>query len=198
MTDPIDAIHFNQLAELEPQDVCSRALCGYVPAEKCYTVSVWNRDYKIYAESAKIIRKEDDRPVDNIYLGLFAIHYLLTAKEIPVSNEWISEKDIPGGVTFFRGPHAIPTDLIEKRYREDVGQFSEQCRRFGGVSLEMADAAFYLKIAPRIPIAVLFWGADDEFPAESKILFDKTIIDHLALDIVFALAVEVCTRIAGR
>ena len=37
---------------------------------------------------------------------------------------------------------------------------------------------------------------DDEFPAESKILFDRTIIEHLALDIIFALAVEICTRVA--
>ena len=198
MTDAIDAIHFSQLAAINPQEVCRNALCGYDATDKCFTLSVWNLDYRVYPEEARIIREYDGRPVANIYVGLFAIHYLLTAKEIPVSNEWISEKDIPGGVTFFRGPHAIPTDLIGKRYQGDVSGFSEACRRLGGVPLEMADAAYHFKIAPRIPIAVLFWDADDEFPAESKVLFDRTIIDHLALDIVFALAVEVCTRIAGR
>jgi hypothetical protein len=43
----------------------------------------------------------------------------------------------------------------------------------------------------------VYWVGDEDFPAEAKVLFDKTIIDHLALDIVFALAVLVCNRIAN-
>jgi hypothetical protein len=39
------------------------------------------------------------------------------------------------------------------------------------------------------------WG-DDEFPSESKLLFDKSITAHLALDIIYALAQEVCGRVA--
>ena len=49
------------------------------------------------------------------YFNLFIIHYLLKSKEIEISNEWISEKDIPGGTTFFRGPHEIPTNLTSHR-----------------------------------------------------------------------------------
>ncbi|MCP4579194.1 MAG: DUF3786 domain-containing protein [Deltaproteobacteria bacterium] len=51
-------------------------------------------------------------------------------------------------------------------------------------------------MAPRIPVAVLLWKEDDEFPVESRTLFDRSIIEHLALDIVFALAVEVFEKIA--
>jgi hypothetical protein len=56
----------------------------------------------------------------------------------------------------------------------------------------MADAAFSFSITPRIPVAVLLWVGDDEFESEAKLLFDKTIVQHLPLDIIYALAVEIC------
>ena len=195
MTKSIDTCHFQDLAEKDPEDVCRRALCSYDINEKCYTLPIWGEEYRIYPERSKVVRIRDDKPDINIFLGLFIVHYLLTSKAIPISKEWISEKDIPGGVTFFRGPHAIPTHLIEKRYGDNIGAFCNTCEQLDGIPLDMADKAYSFKIAPRTPAAVLLWKRDDEFPAESKILFDSTIVEHLALDIIFALAVEICSKV---
>jgi len=196
MTNAIDTCHFQDLAGKDPEEICRRALCRYDSNKGCYTLSVWGEDYGIYPGESKIIRIREDKSDINTLLGLFIVHYLLTSKAIPISKEWISEKDIPGGVAFFRGPHAIPTYLIEKRYGDNMGGLCNTCEQLDGIPLDMADKAYSFKIAPRIPVAVLLWKGDDEFPAESKILFDRTIIEHLALDIVFALAVEICTRVA--
>ena len=61
----------------------------------------------------------------------------------------------------------------------------------------MADAAYSFRMTPRIPVAVLYWIGDEDFPAESKILYDKTIAEHLAPDIIYALAVGTCDRIGN-
>jgi Domain of unknown function (DUF3786) len=195
MTNAIDTCHFQDLAGKDPEDVCRRALCRHDSNKGCYTLSVWGEDYGIYPDESKIIRIRDDKSDIKIFLGLFIVHYLLTSKAIPISKEWISEKDIPGGVAFFRGPHAIPTHLIEKRYGDNIGAFCNTCEQLDGIPLDMADKAYSFRIAPRTPAAVLLWKGDDEFPAESKILFDKTIGEHLALDIILALTVEICTRV---
>lgn len=196
MTTAIDTCHFQDLAEKDPEDVCRRALCRYDGNIGCYTLSVWGEDYAVFPEESRIIRLGDDKSDIKTFQGLFMVHYLLTSKEIPIGKEWISEKDIPGGSTFFRGPHEIPAYLIEKRYGDNVGGFRDVCEQLGGMPLDMADKAYSFRIAPRIPVAVLLWKGDDEFPAESKILFDRSIIEHLALDIVFSLAVLICTKIA--
>jgi hypothetical protein len=196
MTNLIDTCHFQDLAEKDPEDVCRRALCGYDGNKGCYSLSVWGEDYVIYPGESKIICVRDNKSDINIFFGLFILHYLLTSKAIPISREWISEKDIPGGVAFFQGPHAVPTYLITKRYGDNLGGFCEKCEQLDGISLDMADQAYSFRITPRTPVAVLLWEGDDEFPAESKILFDRTIAKHLALDIIFGLTVEICTRIA--
>jgi len=129
------------------------------------------------------------------YFSLFIVHYLLKAKEIGPANQWISEKDIPGGSTFFRGPHEIPTSLITDHFDGDIEGFKNRCEQLMGSPLSLADAAFVFEIAPRVPVAVLYWRGDDEFPSDSKILYDRTIHVHLASDIIYALAVGVCERL---
>jgi hypothetical protein len=195
MTNSIDAIYFKELAEQNPEDVCKRALCRYDDVKKCYDFSVWGDEYAIYPHELKIDRLSNRFQRPHEYLYVFIIHYLLKSKETKLFKEWISEKDIPGGATFFRGPHEIPTNLISSRYSGDIERFRKTCDQLDGIPLNMADAAYVFKITPRIPVAVLYWDGDDEFPPESKILFDKSVTEHLALDIIFALAVDICTRI---
>ena len=198
MTNSIDSSYFIELAEKNPEDVCRLALCDYDPMKKGYRISVWGEDYGIYPRESQIIRLQENNPDVGHLLGLFIIYYLLRSKDISISKEWISEKDIPGGPTFFRGPHKIPTQIIEKRYENNVKEFKAVCERLDGIPLDMADAAYAFEITPRIPVAVQFWDMDDEFPAEAKLLFDRTIAEQLAPDIVFCLTVEICRRIGGR
>jgi len=197
MTNSIDGIYFQELAKEDPKDICKRALCKYDYENRFYTLSVWGDEYAIYPHASKIDRITNNfqRPHDFFYL--FIIYYLLNSKEIEIRNQWISEKDIPGGVTFFRGPHEIPGYLISRRYGDDIGEFRKRCEHLHGIPIDMADAAYCFDITSRIPVVVLYWGGDDEFTPESKILYDKTITEHLTSDIVFALAVEVCTKIGS-
>ena len=198
MTNSIDSSYFIELAEKNPEDVCRLALCDYDPIKKGYRISVWGEDYGIYPKESQIIRLQENNQDVGHLLGLFIIYYLLRSKDISISKEWISEKDIPGGPTFFRGPHKIPTEIIEKRYENNVEEFKEVCEQLDGIPLDMADAAYAFEITPRIPVAVQFWDMDDEFPAEAKLLFDRTIAEQLAPDIVFCLTVEICRRIGGK
>ena len=195
MTVLIDKIHFQDLSERDPKDVCRRALCKYDEMDAFYKLSVWGNEYRIFPQQLKIDCTGNNIQGHNDYFSLFIIHYLLKSKAIEISNEWISEKDIPGGTTFFRGPHEIPTDLISLRFNNDIDEFKKRCEYLHGIPLDMADAAYGFKIAPRIMVAVLFWRGDDEFPAESKILYDRTIVEHLASDIIYALAVGICQRL---
>ncbi len=193
----IDRSYFQELAGADSRDVCRRAPCRYDDATKSYTLSVWGDEFTVCPFDNKIMQC-GDKPaeIDNL-LGLFIVYCLLKCKDLKVSNEWISEKDLPGGVTFFRGPHAIPTGLISSKYNRDLGGFGERCRQLHGIPLEMADGAYFFSITPRIPVAVLLWDGDEDFSAESKVLFDRSITEHLTLDIVFSLADIVCRRVAG-
>jgi hypothetical protein len=195
MTGLIDKIHFQELSEQDPTDVCRRALCKFDYINKFYALFVWGVEYRIFPHQFKIdcISKSIQSLPDYFYL--FIVHYLLKSKEIQILNEWISEKDILGGTTFFRGPHEIPTNLISLRFNGNIKEFKKRSEQLHGIPLNMAEAAYSFEITSRIPVAVLYWKGDDEFPAESKILYDRTITEHLASDVIYALSVGICERL---
>jgi len=195
MGEIIDPIYFRELEEQDPDDVCRRTLCRYDRKKKAYILRAWGEDYVIQADQGQIYPIRDGAQVPHDYLLLFMIYYLVKGKEIEIRNEWISEKDIPGGATFFRGPHEIPTNLITRSYENDIERFRKRCLQLRGTDLDMGDAAYCFSMAPRIPVAVMYWKGDDEFPPEAKILYDRTINEHLTSDIIYTLAVHTCRKI---
>jgi hypothetical protein len=198
MADFIDRIHFDDLSGLDPAEVCRRTPSTYDADSKSYILTVWGETYRITPAEYRVTKTGPKVDQGHGYLGLFIVHYLLAETAVPLANIWISEKEIPGGATFFRGPHALPTDLISGRFGNDLTAFKTRCKALHGSPLEMADVAYRFDIVPQVPVAVLYWCGDEEFPAGAKLLFDKSVGRFLATDVVFALAVGVCERVSHR
>ncbi|KJR98851.1 MAG: hypothetical protein VR65_18765 [Desulfobulbaceae bacterium BRH_c16a] len=195
MTNSIDHQYFQELANAAPGQICRNGRCRFDPVSCTYSLDIWGEEYILDCAGKKIACTGTAEPKPHEYFYLFVIYYLLSAQDIQVKGEWISEKDVPGGTTFFRGPHLIPTDLISSRFGNDLERFKKCCRDLGGTSLNLADAAFRFDITPDLPVAVLLWQGDEDFPAEAGILYDRSITTLLSLDILFALAVAICFRV---
>ena len=193
----IDPQFFKELAEKDPEDVCRGAMCTYDAENGLYSLHIWGDEYLVSPNENKIKRVTDNLPIPGEIFYFFILHYLLHSKTSEVKKEWISEKEIPGGDLFFTVSHEIPTSLISDRYGNDIEGFKKTCVQLQGTPLDLADASYSFDITPRIPVAVLFWDGDEDFPPDAKLLFDKSIAGLLAPDIVLALAHEVCSRIGN-
>ena len=192
MNDKIDKINFLDLESLDPCDVMSRTGCEFDPATRQYRVNIWGHSYCADLEKYEVRPCGTGLKTYHDYLYIFILHFLIKSKSLPPEGKWVSEKDIKGGAAFFRGPHTLPSEWISKRFGNNIKAFRDACEKLGGVPLTLADAAFSFQITPAIPVAVLYWQGDEDFPCETKLLFDRSIELHLPLDIIFALAVEVC------
>ena len=192
MTQLIDKILFQDLLSCDPKDVTKRTGALYDEKKGWYRVNIWGNSYDVMPEQCLIKPRGLGGAAHRDYLYLFMLHYLMKAKPIPLSGQWVSEKDISGGEGFFRGPHTLPTQILVRAFGNDLAGFLAVGKAFGARPLSMADAALIFDIAPQIPVAVLLWLEDEEFESQVKLLFDRTIDQHLPLDIIYALAVEVC------
>lgn len=197
MADYVNHNYFEELAKAVPADICRRNRCGFNDTTKRYLLHVWGDEFRIDYTMKEISRTHHTAVPLHDFFYLFIIYYLLLRQDIKLTGAWVSEKDLPGGTTFFRGPHLLPTNLITERFANDLQGLRECCKNLGGTPLSMADASFSFKITEDIPVALLYWVGDEDFPAEAKILYDRGICEILPLDIVFALAYEVCSRIGG-
>lgn len=197
MIEILDDSYFTELQTVQPESICRNEHIAYIPETKQYSVRFWADTYLIDPVHSSFDTSAIIGPQPHEYFYLFILYYMLRIKDFPLLDEWISEKDLPGGTTFFRGPHVVPTNLISSRFGNNLDAFNDLCAKQGGTSVDLGDAAFRFDITPDIPVVVLYWLGDDDFPAEAKILFDKSIADQLPLDIIFALVVAVCDRISA-
>jgi len=192
------AFYWESLAKADPGEVCKRTEASYDEERKGYILPVIDQRYLILPNEQKILCFrgdfcEEEQYRDNFFLT--ALLYLLNAKEGKLSGNWISEKELKGGTTFFRGPHALRTEELKQLFGKDPDSFARAGKNLGGNELLFGDKAFALTVLPKVPLAYVLWKEDQEFPAQVTVMFDSTIQNHFSLDGVWCMVAEVSQRI---
>jgi len=195
-----DPLYWDKLSEFHPTDVCNRTEAIYNPSKEGFVLPVYNLRYLIIPKTKEIFRLEwNDRPVKEElqpFFSLMVLAYLTEAKEIKPTHTWISEKDLKGGSTFFRGPHRLHVDELEALFGRNPDTFLKAGVRLGGSEILYADKGFCLEVFPKVPLAYILWKGDPEFPPKINVLFDSTIESHLALDVIWGMVSETSRRLA--
>ena len=177
---------WDTLLAQEPADVARRALVR-LTKDGSYEIDVLDETYCIHPHARNISRTQgaaSDEP--NLGICLSSVVYLSSAKDIPLTGEWVSPRELPGGDLFFLGPHDLPVGGLVGRFGTDRDAFNEAAQRLGGRPEQYADAAYSFRVFPRLPVAVLLWVEDDEFPARVSLLVDRTAHHHFPLDALLA------------
>lgn len=194
-----DSYHWERVLQLHPTDVCNRTEALYNPSKEGFVLPVYNLRYLILPKEKKILRMEpNDKPVEedlHPFFVLMILVYLVEAKDLKPTHTWISEKDLKGGSTFFRGPHHLQVEELEARYGKEPEAFLRAGRKLGGNEILYGDKGFALDVFPKIPLAYVLWKGDEEFPPRIGVLFDSTLPSHLPLDIIWCMVSETTRRL---
>jgi len=180
------------LAGLDPQDVSHRAQVVYDESLGGYILPLFNRELSIRPGERRI---SGNSPEANLlleqlcdYTTLSILWYLIQAKDEPFSGSLVNPSHTGEGRMFFAGAHVLPLDRIVRRYGNDARGFLHKGFEFGGEQLDFGDASLMLFPFPRVPVVLLLWTGDEEFPARADLLFDATCSVHLPMDILWATA----------
>ena len=189
---------WEQLAKLDPQGTARRALCRYEAGDPAgtFVMTFLNKEYAVDLQDQTILLIEDGEAPG--YLEqLCILAYLINAKDVPLSNELVGEKSLPGGDFYFRAkPHELPTAMLEEAFARRPERLYEVMSAFDGARREFGDASIQLFVLPRIPLTITIWAGDDEFDARATVLFDKTATDQLPLDALGAAATVAIKAVA--
>jgi hypothetical protein len=195
----IGPFHWDKLSQFHPTDVCNRTEAIYHPAREGFLLPVYNLRYLILPKEKKILRMEwNDKPVEeelHPYFYLMVLVYLTEAKDIKPTHTWISEKDLKGGSTFFRGPHRLQVEELLNLFGKDPEAFLKTGKKLGGSEMLYGDKGFALEVFPKVSLAYILWKGDVEFPPKISVLFDSTIESHLPLDIIWCMVAETNRRL---
>ncbi len=181
------------LDDLNPDDVCKNTSVSYNRADGAYVIRSLGMEFSVSLKTKEI--KAHDEQGDAILkkLGYFISHsilwYLIGAHDIPASGRLIKPSDVKGGHLFFRGTHELPLEGLAGKYKSDREGFLSKADGLGGRELKnYGDASVELLPLPRVPVTLILWLSDEEFPARADILLDSTIERHLPLDIIWSVS----------
>jgi hypothetical protein len=192
--DSLDPLHWDDLRKHQREAVLSHEGVETASSGPGFEVRFLNARYLVspLTETIMEISPNPDR-VLSAALQILLIRYLVSPYVGPLDGIEVSEKDLPGGVQFFQGPHALNMDPIITRFGKDADGFESLGKRFRAKAVGHGDKAMRFLPFQRVPVTYVLWMEDEEFPASVSVLFDKSISRRFALDMVFAL-VQVLTQ----
>jgi hypothetical protein len=189
---------WEQVCALDRRDVARRAAAPFDEGVQAYVLHSFGVDVHATPCDMRI-----DSPTERgaLLVGrhkdlfrMIVLSYLANAKEIPPTGRLVRPTDVKGGHRFSTGTHVLPLDRIAERFGRDPAGFLRQARAWGGGEVPVAgDAAVRLHPLPRVPVTLVLWLEDEEFPPRVDLYFDSTCEFQLGLsDVIWAVALLTC------
>jgi len=180
------------LAGISPTVVCARSGAAIDAASGDYRLGSFGQLFTVHpgerriaslaAEGAALLERHGD------LLRLALLWYLVKATGDQPSGALVNPARLPGGDLFARGTHVLPLDALAAAYASRPKPFLAAGAALAGRPVPYGDAAVELPALPKVPVTLILWSADDEFPARADLLFDASAPRHLPTDVLWAVA----------
>jgi len=122
----------------------------------------------------------------SIQQKILLLHYLYGAwssKGPTVKGEWISFQEVPDGKFYLDAFHRRAKDPLVQTFGEKPGLLEKLAEEsFQAVPGDQGDISVVVQALPLVPVTLIIWAGDDEFPPEGNILFDRNIIDLISAE----------------
>jgi len=157
-------------------------------------VSITWPDFSFASETA-----EAEIPIQQQVLYLHYLYGAWSSSGARATGEWISFQEIPDGRFYM--------DAFQRRAKNPmVMSFGEKpelllkvaTEMYGAAPFNQGDVSVVVRALPLVPVALILWKGDEEFPPEGNILFDRSIIGILSAEDIAWLSGMVVYPLIGR
>lgn len=158
------------------------------PNSRSIGVSLWGKPIRIDFPAIVAYDQTTNLPLP-LTMQALVVYHLVTADGFRLQNRWISFAELPGGLFYQQAFQGYTGNELVKIFGQNLDAFTQASLQAGGNVAKPAigDAAFSYQVLPRVPLLLVYWLGDDEFPPSAKILFDASASHYLPTD-VYAIA----------
>ena len=177
---------WRDLRQADPEDIARRT--GIRRDQDVFRFPFFNQDAVVDLGQPRVFRAAAPAEEPGFRLCLISLLYLLYVDTAELGPP-LSPLELPGATMFFqkRGPHALPSAPLEERFGRDLTGFFQVGARLGAEKLSSGDAALAFPVFPGLPVEVILWEADEEFPAQVSFTVPAHLDRFWQLDAVLGL-----------
>lgn len=190
------ALACQQLARVDIEQQCHRSGAQYQAkdTQESVIISYLNQQYLIALPDIEIslLGSDEEVPVRD---KILILHYLNLAKGTAVTNELITFRDLSGGNIYYPTFTKRTMKPLADHFSKEPALLVKAGEKLGGHKADFGDVAVVIDAFSRVPVTLVLWQGDDEFPAQLNMLFDSTISDYLDTEDVTVLCETLTWRL---
>jgi hypothetical protein len=142
---------------------------------------------------------EDSAPA---HVAALLVYHLALSDGSEPCGRWVSFAELPDASFYVKAFRGYTGALIARHFAPDASGLGRAVEGVGGEGISgLADRAWRVPALPKVPVALVWWDADDEFDARADLLFDSSAPHHLTTDgcaVLGSWLTSLLIRAAGR
>ncbi|MFC1890327.1 DUF3786 domain-containing protein [Thermodesulfobacteriota bacterium] len=127
-------------------------------------------------------------------------HYVLRNGSAPLKGEWISYREFRDAALFMHYFQGQVEGRISRTFEGKADELAASIRVLGGdpyEGIETGDLCYRIRALPKVPMVLIFWDGDEDFPASTRILFDRSAPAYLDMECLAVLGHVLALRLAA-
>lgn len=141
-----------------------------------------------YKEGSSGGKTQNSKKLD-IFSYAIILHYLVNADGVKISGEWISYRELPDGMFYFR---TIPGVLepVRQKYKNSAEDLIKKIEGSGGHRSSDFKNGGVIYPFKKFPVLMIIDEESEEFDASLRILFDSNGSHYIKTDVVKMIVVR--------
>ena len=157
-----------------------------------------NDAYRVTKDKITDTSGREPRP----WISILIYNHLCMPGPPAPAGEWITFSSVPASHAKDKAWAGHVEEEIAKHFAGNLAGLKAACERLGGIPATVPgshDAAYEFRFFPHYPVLLLFDDAvaEENFPAQCRMLLDKTAPKYLDIESIVVLGEEFASRLTG-
>ncbi|SFG44736.1 protein of unknown function [Desulfotomaculum arcticum] len=156
-------------------------------------IDYYNRKHYVSVQSGEVTTASGDQVALND--ATLILQYIIQCSGLPPRGRWISFLELPDGIH-----HYVPflndaCNPISREFGNQPEKLLARSKLLGGIPASLGDCSVIIPAFPKLPLVVVMWEGDDEFPPKATILFDAIAPQQLSTAALWVLGCELTKKL---
>lgn len=184
----------SKIASMDPSSLAKKLPC-LTSADDGLHILYWGKDHVI-SNTGAVFAVGNPRPISWTDEMNILTHLWYAKENAKLSGQWVPFYDLTGaspyGPAFLRG-NLLP---LAKSFHGHGAKLRKALQTLDGIDLHMADVGYEISAFPYIPVRILFWDGDEEFPSQVNLLFDRSATEFIHVESIVTIASSLQNRLS--
>ncbi len=183
-----------QFLTMDQEDICRR-LPEVNQSDTHLTLWHYGRQFAVNRADGVISVLSDGKPLDVMpQLNIYTLFWY-ASPAARLTGEWIPFRDLKDGSPFTTAFQNGILNPLASTFSGKEDRLEKAVEALRGKRL--SSSSFLLSAFDCIPVKLMFWDGDDEFPTQANILFDKSATDFIHIESIVTIATELLYQVTG-